>query len=80
MNTKRSEIVEAMLGFVLGIPAILVGSWLLTGGCHLIGGDIPPTNTCLTGSNFLSLFGFFLTPMGALVIFASITVLVRRKH
>jgi hypothetical protein len=80
VNTKRSEIVEAMLGFVLGIPSILVGSWLLTGGCHLIGPDIPPTDTCLTGSNFLSLYGFFLAPTGALAIIASIAVLRRRKH
>ena len=77
---KRSEVVEAMLGFVLGIPAILVGSWLLTGGCHFIGPDIPPTNTCLTGSNFLSLFGFFLAPTGALAIAASLAVLRGRKH
>jgi hypothetical protein len=76
----RSEVVEAMLGFVLGIPAILVGSWLLTGGCHLIGPDIPPTDTCLTGSNFLSLYGFFLAPTGALAIVASIAVLRRRKY
>ena len=76
----RSEIVEAMLGFVLGIPAIIVGSWLLTGGCHLIGQDIPRTDTCLTGSNFLSLYGFFLAPSGALAIVASIAVLRRRKH
>jgi hypothetical protein len=78
--TRRSEIVEAMLGLVLGIPAILVGSWLLTGGCHLISSDIPPTNTRLTGSNFLSLFGFFLAPVGALAIVASIAVLRGRKH
>jgi hypothetical protein len=80
MNTKSSEIVEAMLGFVLGIPAIFVGSWLLTGGCHLIGQDIPPTDTCLTGSNFLSLFGFFLVPTGALAIVAGIAVLRKRKQ
>lgn len=77
---KRSEIVEAILGFVLGIPAIFVGSWLLTGGCHLIGPDIPPTNTCLTGSNFLSLFGLFLVPTGALAIVASLAVLIGRRH
>jgi hypothetical protein len=77
---KRSEIVEAMLGFVLGIPAIFFGSWLLTGGCHLIGSDTPPTNTCLTGSNFLSLVGFFLASMGALAIVVSLGDLRRRKH
>ncbi len=77
---KRSEVVEAMLGFALGIPAIFFGSWLLTGGCHLIGTDIPPTDTCLTGSNFLSLFGFFLAPIGALAIVASLAVLRGKKH
>ncbi len=81
MNTKESKnYVEAMLGFALGIPAILIGSWLLMGGCHLIGPDIPPTGTCLTGSNFLSLYGFFLAPVGVLAVVASIAVLVRRKH
>ncbi len=78
--TRRSEVVEAMLGFVLGIPAIFFGSWLLTGGCHLIGPDVPPTNTCLTGSNFLSLIGSFLALMGALAIVASLAVLRGRKH
>jgi hypothetical protein len=77
---RRSEVVKAMLGFFLGIPAILVGSWLLAGGCHLIGPDIPPTDTCLTGSNFLSLYGFSLAPTGALAIVASIAVLRRRKY
>jgi hypothetical protein len=70
--TKKSEIVESMLGLVLGIPAIFVGSWPLTGGCHIIGADVPTTDTCLTGSNFFSLFGFFLAPMGALPILASL--------
>jgi hypothetical protein len=80
MNSKELEKkFEAMLGFALGIPAILVGSWLLTGGCHVIG-PIPPINTCLTGSNFLSLIGFFLAPVGALAIVASLADLSRRKH
>jgi hypothetical protein len=81
MNSKEFEKkVEAMLGFVLGIPSILIGSWLLMEGCHLIGPDIPPTGTCLTGSNFLSLYGFFLAPVRVLAVVASIAVLVRRKH
>ncbi len=76
---KRSEIAEAILGFVVGIPAVFLGYWLLTAGCHLIG-PIPPTYACLTGSNFLSLIGFFLLPVGALVIIASIAALRRGKH
>ena len=81
VNSRQFEkYVEVILGFVLGIPSLLVGSWLLTGGCHVISPDIPPTNTCLTGSNSLSLYGFFLAPVGALAVVASTAVLVRRKH
>ncbi|OLB72132.1 hypothetical protein AUI06_02075 [archaeon 13_2_20CM_2_52_21] len=29
---RRSEIVEATLGFGLGIPAMIFGCWVLTGG------------------------------------------------
>ena len=76
---KRSEIVEGMLGFVLEIPAIFVGYWLLTVGCHVIG-PIPPADACLIGSNFLSLVGLFLAPTGALAIAASLAVLRGRKH
>ena len=76
---RRSEIVEATLGFGLGIPAMIFGYWLLTEGCHLIGPE-PPTYSCVTGSNFLSLFGFSLVPMGLVTVVASIVVLKRRTH
>jgi hypothetical protein len=79
MIAKRSEIVEAILGFAVGIPSLLAGYSLLAGGCHLIGPD-PPTYSCLSGSNFLSLMGFFLAPVGALAIVASVAVFVRRNH
>lgn len=80
MNSREeAKNVEVILGFVLGIGSMVLGSGFIADSCNLI---FPtPTNSegCqFSGSNLLALVGLVLVPMGAIALFASIAVL-RRK-
>jgi heme/copper-type cytochrome/quinol oxidase subunit 1 len=67
--TRRSEIVEAMLGFVLGTISVVFGYWLIALGYNRTV-SIP----------FLTLFGIVLIVIGAIAVIASIAVLRGKKH
>jgi hypothetical protein len=68
MNAKRSEIGEAILGLVLGIPAIIFGYSLFVGSCNFVGPGLPSLSECrLVGSNF-GLAGIVLLSIGVLVL------------
>jgi hypothetical protein len=60
---KRSEIVEVILGFVLGTVSIVVGYWLFMLAYNR-------TESIL----FLDLFGAVLILIGTIVVIASIAV------
>jgi uncharacterized membrane protein YphA (DoxX/SURF4 family) len=79
MNDKRSEIGEAILGLVLGIPAAIFGYSLFVGSCNFIGPGLPSLSECrLVGSNF-GLAGIVLLSIGVLTVVGSIAVLIGRK-
>jgi len=69
-----------ILGFVLGIGNIVLGSGFIADSCNLI---FPtPTNSegCqFSGSNLLALSGLVLVSMGAVAVVASISVLRRKQ-
>jgi hypothetical protein len=81
MNSREAaKNVEVILGFVLGIGSMVLGSGFIADSCNLI---FPtPTNSegCqFSGSNLLALVGLVLVPMGAIALFASIAVLRRKQ-
>jgi hypothetical protein len=67
--TSRSEIVEAMLGFVLGAVSIVIGYSLTALG-----------HNRTESIRFLNFFGIVLIVIGAIAVIASIAVLRGRKH
>ena len=78
---KTSETVEAILGLVLGIPSILVGSWLVANTCNLVFPTSSSSYGCqFSGSNLLGLVGIIFAALGAIAVLASITVLIGRKR
>jgi hypothetical protein len=82
MNAKESKkYFEVILGFVLGIVGIVLGSLLIAGSCNLIFSTAPNSPACQqSGSNVLGLVGIVLAPIGALAVVASIAVLRGRNH
>jgi len=81
MNSNESEkYVEMILGFVLGTLAIAFGYLLFANGCNFMFPSASSISSCrLIGSNF-GLAGIVLILMGALVVIASLAVLIRGKH
>ena len=82
MNAKESKsYVEVILGFGLGIIAILFGSGFIARTCNLLFSTSPNSPACQdSASNLFGLLGLVLVPLGAIAIVASIVVLRGRKH
>lgn len=80
MSEKRSEIIEAILGLVLGIPALFIGLALIARTCNLFF----PTSMSSIGcnessSNFLGIVGLIVASIGGIALVASIAVLIGRR-
>jgi hypothetical protein len=67
MNIKKSTKVEVVLGFVLGIIAIIIGSRLIAGTCNLVFPTSQNSPGCQdSASNLCGLVGLVLVPLGGL--------------
>ena len=82
MNVKESKsYVEVILGFGLGIIAIVFGSGFIARTCNLVFPTSPNSPGCQdSASNLFGLVGLVLVPLGALAVIASTAVLTGRKH
>ena len=82
MNAKESKnCVEVILGFGLGISAILFGSGFIARTCNLVFPTSQNSPGCQdSASNLFGLVGLVLVPLGALAVVASMVVLIGRKH
>jgi hypothetical protein len=78
---ERKNYVEVLLGFGLGIIAIVFGSGFIARTCNLVFPTSPNSPGCQdSASNLYGLVGLVLVPLGALAIVASMVVLIGRKH
>jgi hypothetical protein len=76
----KGESIEMVVGFVLGIPAIVFGYWLLANSCGSAFGYLPSVSSChLLGSTFAGVAGIVLMLMGTVVVVSSVGVLAGRK-
>jgi len=82
MNAKESKsYVEVILGFGLGIIAIVFGSGFIARTCNLVFPTSPNSPGCQdSASNLNGLAGLVLVPLGALAVVASMVVLIGRKQ
>jgi hypothetical protein len=82
MNTKESKnYVEVILGLVLGIVSIVIGSLFIARTCNLVFPTSPNSPACQdSASNLYGIVGLVLVPLGALAVVAGIAVLRGRKH
>ncbi len=81
MNAKeRKNYVEVILGFGLGIIAIVFGSGFIARTCNLVFPTSLNSPGCEdSASNLFGLVGLVLVPMGAIAVVASIAVLRRKQ-
>lgn len=78
---KRSEIVETILGIVLGIPAVFIGLGLIARTCNLLFLTSMSSIGCNdSSSNFLGIIGLIVAIIGAITLVATIGVLIGRKR
>jgi hypothetical protein len=82
VNTKQSKnYAEVILGLVLGIVSIVLGSLFIVRTCNLIFPTSPNSPACYdSASNLYGLVGLILAPLGVLAVVASMAVLMGRKH
>jgi uncharacterized membrane protein len=80
LRDQQGGSIEMVLGFVLGVPAMVLGYWLLANSCGVPFDSLPGVSSChLLGSTFAGVAGIVLMLMGTVVVVASIAVLAGRK-
>lgn len=80
MSGKKSEMLEVVLGLLLGLPALFLGLRLIAGTCNLVFPTPPTSPGCYdSASNLFGIVGLILAPIGAIAVIASLAVLIGRR-
>jgi len=81
MSGKKNEMLEVVLGLLLGLPSLFLGLRLIAGTCNVVFPTPPTSPSCYdSASNLYGIAGLTLAAIGVIAIIASIAVLIGRKR